>query len=419
MFIITDKDGKTVIFIRILANFRIFEYNYEFHVGRAKIFNDIEDLLVRNVSAINGSKTDEYGVFIYSDNAVEGCEKSTKEIKTIGNITFIIKEGPFVTFESVGNPDHMAQIITFQKEKIVSFKTDIILSKNISNWNESFDEDPFHIPSLLGKDCCAICKKVLGFKKYTPKKEWNIDGRVCSECFNNPTKLGVRPISSEEDFSMACALCAKNVYYFEFESENLLCFSCFEKKYGKVLLTANRAEYYGGHKVHLAGGTFSDYESGKIYLTDEHFIFAKWNEDISERWEIIIPLRSVLKEQWDVKGESRRKQIIGGGGALTDSTVLGGGVIHESGKRHRLLIPYIDENRIIQQPVFGVSSFRGKEIRKLAEKLYELLSISRWQSSLNIEWGEIGHPIDIIKLRLAKVEITTAEYEELRKIIET
>ena len=54
-----------------------------------------------------------------------------------------------------------------------------------------------------------------------------------------------------------------------------MCFGCFEQKYGKVLLNADRGEYYGGHKVHLAGGTWSDYESGKMYLTEEHFIFSK------------------------------------------------------------------------------------------------------------------------------------------------
>ena len=39
-------------------------------------------------------------------------------------------------------------------------------------------------------------------------------------------------------------------------------------------------------------------------------IFAKGNKDVSKRWEIIIPLSSVLIEQWNVKGESRRKQLL-------------------------------------------------------------------------------------------------------------
>lgn len=215
---------------------------------------------------------------------------------------------------------------------------------------------------------------------------------------------------------MVCIACAKHASYFEFESENL-CFDCFEKKYGRVLLTANRAEYFGGHKVHLAGVILSDYESGKMYLTDVYLIFAKGNNDVSNRWEIIIPLSSVVMEQWDVKGESRRKHIIAGG-ASSGNIAIGGGVIHERGQRHRLSIPYVDENGIVQRPVFGVSSFGGKDIRKWAEKIYELLVKPRPWLSPNIEPDEMERPLDILKLRFAKGEISKDQFEEMRKIIE-
>ena len=52
-----------------------------------------------------------------------------------------------------------------------------------------------------------------------------------------------------------------------------------------------------------------------------------------------------------MKGESRRKQIAGGGVSLAGNIAFGGGVIHETGQRHRLLIPYVDENGIVQQPI--------------------------------------------------------------------
>ena len=68
-------------------------------------------------------------------------------------------------------------------------------------------------------------------------------------------------------------------------------------------------------------------------MTEEFFIFAKWNEDASKRWEIIIPLDSVLIDQWSVKGESRRKQIVGGSTAVTGNVAFGGGTIQEGGQR--------------------------------------------------------------------------------------
>lgn len=45
-------------------------------------------------------------------------------------------------------------------------------------------------------------------------------------------------------------------------------------------------------------------------------------------------------------------------------------MINESGKSHRLVVPYTDENGIPQEPRFGISSFRGKAIREWAAKLY-------------------------------------------------
>jgi hypothetical protein len=64
-----------------------------------------------------------------------------------------------------------------------------------------------------------------------------------------------------------------------------------------------------------------------------------------------------------VKGESRRQ--ITAGGISSGNIAFGGGAIHETGQRHRLLIPYLDENGIVQQPVFGISSFGGERYKEM------------------------------------------------------
>lgn len=112
------------------------------------------------------------------------------------------------------------------------------------------------------------------------------------------------------------------------------------------------------------------------------------------------------------------------GSSLTGNFAFGGGVIHETGQRHRLLIPYVDENGIVQQPIFGVSSYGGKDIRKWAETLYEQLVEEKQQQSSsdikeNIQTDKDSDPIAVLKLRYAKGEITKKEYEEMRKTLES
>jgi hypothetical protein len=70
-----------------------------------------------------------------------------------------------------------------------------------------------------------------------------------------------------------------------------------------------------------------------------------------------------------VREESRRKDL-SGGGIEYEGIGIGGLSMQESGKSHRLVVPYMDENGIPQQPAFGVSSFRGKAIREWASELY-------------------------------------------------
>jgi hypothetical protein len=120
-------------------------------------------------------------------------------MNNFGDVTFITKESPPIGFSNVSNPEDIAQIVKIQKEKIVSFETSIKVDKKTTNWKGSFKKDPFHVPTLLQGDHCAICNKELGFMRYNPKKEWSIDGQLCGECFSNPTNLGARRIISEED----------------------------------------------------------------------------------------------------------------------------------------------------------------------------------------------------------------------------
>lgn len=35
----------------------------------------------------------------------------------------------------------------------------------------------------MGKELCVTCGNELGFLKYSPKKEWGLDGKLCGDCY--------------------------------------------------------------------------------------------------------------------------------------------------------------------------------------------------------------------------------------------
>jgi hypothetical protein len=125
----------------------------------------------------------------------------------------------------------------------------------------------------------------------------------------------------------------------------------WDDKYGRIIFQALKAEYYGGHKVYLSGGVSGDYQFGNLILTEHYLIFAKGDKNPMKRWEIIIPLDSVIVERWGIEEISRD-----GFSSGADDIGIGSGMIYGSGRAHHILVPYVDENGIPQAPRFGLSS---------------------------------------------------------------
>ena len=69
-----------------------------------------------------------------------------------------------------------------------------------------------------------------------------------------------------------CRLCFRDKSSYYYKSEQL-CRNCFELRYGKIIIDKRGAEYYGGHKAHLAGGLFTKAEYGSLYLTQKYVLF--------------------------------------------------------------------------------------------------------------------------------------------------
>jgi hypothetical protein len=236
----------------------------------------------------------------------------------------------------------------------------------------------------------------------------------------------VRAIAVARD-SKLCIQCAKKKYELKFSRDYNLCLNCFTNNYGRIIFQALQAEYYGGHKVYLSGGYSGDFQYGRLILTEHYLVFARGDKNLSKRWEIIIPLDSVIIERWGIEEISR-----GGYSSGVGDIGVGSGMIYGSGRAHHILVPYVDENGIPQGPRFGLSSYKGEAIRKLAAELYQHVVNEKRESAKFLSKADkqplsqepvsspnIDDPLKVLKLRFAKGEITKEQYEEMRKFLES
>jgi hypothetical protein len=204
------------------------------------------------------------------------------------------------------------------------------------------------------------------------------------------------------------------------------------KNENKIILHTNSGLYYGGHKAHLAGGFVHDSIGGELILTKKELVFITYKTGwklskgvhSKENWRMIIPLKDILVEKWNIEEKSRRKTFSGGNIPLAFGISHMNGKIEETGKTHNIVIPYIDSNGIEQEPRFGVTSFRGKAIKKWAETFYNLVAEihknemereSKNNKEVKIKDNE---PLKVLKMRLAKGEITKEEYQEMKSMLE-
>ena len=119
-------DEKTIDYLRALTNFRVFEYNYKAHVGRAIALKNIEDVQVNisedNKKGIPKSET-QYGIFTEGLKNLDRNQINTTNVRTIGDVTFIVKGEPFASFRSIGNPEDIAGIVNTEKGNTLSFES--------------------------------------------------------------------------------------------------------------------------------------------------------------------------------------------------------------------------------------------------------------------------------------------------------
>jgi hypothetical protein len=100
-------------------------------------------------------------------------------------------------------------------------------------------------------------------------------------------------------------------------ADSELCVSCFENRFGGIILESENGVYIGGHQKYY------NKKDGYMYLTQHNFIFAHTERREERNWQITIPFHSILAYEL-VPGE--------------------------------LVVPYFDELGNKQTPEFRISS---------------------------------------------------------------
>jgi len=196
--------------------------------------------------------------------------------------------------------------------------------------------------------------------------------------------------------------------------------------------------YYGGHKKYPIQGMMAKAD-GKAELYYDEIIFEKDAYTKKNRWVMKISLKSIQLDNFGINDKVT--------GQFFDGVSFFGFDFGGSTKNRtepRLIIPFVDEDNILQTPEFTfqndgfmVTDDTGKWAKEIYNTIISLNKsspqrltddkISEISNHVELKFKENVEktskpkeqdPLNILKLRLSKGEITLEEFEKLKKAIE-
>jgi len=155
-----------------------------------------------------------------------------------------------------------------------------------------------------------------------------------------------------------------------------------ESQYGKII-TKSFCQYWGGYRRQVEGGVRSPASMGMMYLFKNFFLFRADVVRKSNYWEILIPINSIITENWDPKKQEEKESTVGV--RVFDEKGLG---------KKRFAVPFIDDDGIKHEPVFsvignfspkravGVSSWwGGGGLTKWIQEFYDVILENKKQTA--------------------------------------
>ncbi len=183
----------------------------------------------------------------------------------------------------------------------------------------------------------------------------------------------------------------------------------WEKKLGPLILWSF-GQYYGGYKRQVEGGIRSPASMVTMFLFKKHILLIADVFDSQNKWELVIPFKSILTDGWKQKSNN-----------LEDDVNIG--LIQKIKGENYLVIPFYDKNKIFQEPKFKIhwspfpkavvgcaSIFRGGGLTKFNQKFYDLL-LEFKKSGISSKTMEQSKDEKMIYQLLNEDEHKTVEYK--------
>lgn len=107
--------NKKIIQLDLVTNYRVYQYDFDAHMGNYVLISGIEDVIVSNQRRLSDSNR--YGNYVRSSYTITGHGNTKTTSQTVGDVSILTNGRPYVLFREVSDPNGLARMIKSMKKQ--------------------------------------------------------------------------------------------------------------------------------------------------------------------------------------------------------------------------------------------------------------------------------------------------------------
>lgn len=168
--------NKKIRQLDLITNYRIYQYDFEDHMGNYVLMSAVEDVIVSNQRRLSDSNR--YGNYVKSSYTITGQGKTKTTSHTVGDISILANGKPLVLFREVSDPNGLARMIkSMNKQCKFTMEQPPQLNKEYVVDISKPEDDSENIIIEPEAPICVFCKK----KNLSNAKFCNYCGQALSK----------------------------------------------------------------------------------------------------------------------------------------------------------------------------------------------------------------------------------------------